>query len=144
MKDVYLRFKLLSGYQLNYVPGWDCHGLPIELNAIKSLKKVSKTSTTITLNKSNPNDIRKNSKQYVLEMINVQMNSFKKMNLLADWKNIYKTIDPEFMCGELDLFFNLYEKKLIYRDYMPVYWSTAAQTGKLIKLLILKKELTLK
>ena len=129
---------------MNYVPGWDCHGLPIELNAIKSLKKVSKTSTTITLNKSNPNDIRKNSKQYVLEMINVQMNSFKKMNLLADWKNIYKTIDPEFMCGELDLFFNLYEKKLIYRDYMPVYWSTAAQTGKLIKLLILKKELTLK
>ena len=117
---------------MNYVPGWDCHGLPIELNAIKSLKKSSKTSSStpnISINKSDPNEVRKNANEYALDMINVQMNSFKRMNLLADWSNFYKTIDPDFMCGELDLFLSLYEKKLIYREYMPVYWSTAAQTG---------------
>jgi isoleucyl-tRNA synthetase len=51
------------------------------------------------------------------------------MNLLCDWSNIYRTIDPDYMCNELDLFHQLYEKKLIYRDYMPVYWSVSSQTA---------------
>jgi isoleucyl-tRNA synthetase len=127
---------MFSGYQVNYVPGWDCHGLPIELNAIKSLKKISKSSnaSNISFNKNDPNDVRKIANNYALNMINVQMNSFKKMNLLADWSNVYKTLNPDFLCGELDLFLNLYEKKLIYRNYMPVFWSTAAQTGNFLRL----------
>ena len=123
-----MRYKLLSGYQVNYIPGWDCHGLPIELNAIKSLKKSSKASS-ITLNKSDPKAVRENASKYALEMIDVQMQSFKRLDLLADWSQIYRTINAEFMCGELDLFYDLYEKNLIYRKYMPVYWSTAAQTA---------------
>lgn len=57
------------------------------------------------------------------------METFKKMNLLADWSKIYRTIDPKFMCKEIDLFYSLYENKLIYRDYMPVYWSISSQTA---------------
>lgn len=133
LKDVYLRYKLLTGYQISYKPGWDCHGLPIELNAIKSLKKnASKNKSDAKLvkfNKSDPVDVRKNATQYALSCIDLQMKSFKQMNLLADWSSIYRTIDPDYMCKELDLFYDLYEKKLIYRNYMPVYWSVSSQTA---------------
>jgi isoleucyl-tRNA synthetase len=113
----------LSGYQVDYIPGWDCHGLPIELNALKSLKK-SKTSI-----QNIPNEIRKNANDYAQQCIKTQMESFKQMNLLADWKQIYRTIDTDFMCSEIDLFYDLFKKKLIYRDYMPVYWSVSSQTA---------------
>ncbi len=128
-----MRFKLLSGYQISYKPGWDCHGLPIELSAIKSLKKSSlkknSESKVVTYNKSNPVDVRKNANQYALSCIDIQLKSFKQMNLLADWSSIYRTIDPDYMCKELDLFYDLYEKKLIYRNFMPVYWSVSSQTA---------------
>ncbi|CAF0914431.1 unnamed protein product [Brachionus calyciflorus] len=133
LKDIYSRFKLLAGYQVNYIPGWDCHGLPIELNAIKSLKKTSskksKNQPDISLNKSTPLEIRKFASDYAKSCIQIQMDSFKQMNLMADWSKIYKTIDTNFMCKELDLFYSLYENKLIYRDYMPVYWSVSSQTA---------------
>ena len=57
------------------------------------------------------------------------MSSFNELSLLTDWKKIYRTIDVEYMCKELDLFYDLFEKKLIYRDYMPVYWSVSSQTA---------------
>lgn len=57
------------------------------------------------------------------------MASFRRMNLLADWSQIYRTLDANYMCNELDLFYQLFERKLIYRDYMPVYWSVSSQTA---------------
>jgi isoleucyl-tRNA synthetase len=136
LKDIYLRYKLISGYKVNYIPGWDCHGLPIELNALKSLKAKEKKSSKkqvqvdeLSLNKKDPFKIRAFSRDYALECIQIQMNSFKRMNLLADWSQIYRTIDPDFLCNELDLFYKLYEKNLIYRAYMPVYWSVSSQTA---------------
>jgi isoleucyl-tRNA synthetase len=98
------------------------------LNAIKSLKKASK-SKSVSYNKSDPIEVRKNAGEYASSCINTQLGSFKNMNLLADWSNIYRTIDAEYMCKELDLFYDLFEKKLIYRDYMPVYWSISSQTA---------------
>lgn len=115
----------MSGYQIDYKPGWDCHGLPIELNALKSLSK-SKTNKT---KPTTPNEIRTLASGYAQTWIKTQINSFKQMNLLADWNEIYRTIDTDFMCSELDLFYDLFEKKLIYRDYMPVYWSVSSQTA---------------
>jgi isoleucyl-tRNA synthetase len=101
------------------------HGLPIELNALKILNK----SKTKSKEKLNPVDIRKNASNYAKSCIETQMNSFKQMNLLADWNTIYRTIDVNFMCSEIDLFWSLYTKKLIYRDYMPVFWSVSSQTA---------------
>jgi isoleucyl-tRNA synthetase len=124
---------------VNYIPGWDCHGLPIELNALKSLKAKEKKSSSsskknvkvdeLTLNKKDPFKIRAFASDYAKECIQIQMNSFKRMNLMADWSQIYRTIDPDFMCSELDLFYKLYENNLIYRAYMPVYWSVSSQTA---------------
>lgn len=108
-------------------------GLPIELNAVKSLntkaKKSKSGSPQIQFTKSDPLDIRRYAGEYAKECIQTQMSSFKELNLLADWSNIYRTIDVDYMCKELDLFYELYEKKLIYRDYMPVYWSVSSQTA---------------
>ncbi len=132
LKDIVLRYKLLAGYQVNYIPGWDCHGLPIELNAVKSLNakaKKKKSTSSKTFVKNNPKDIRQYASDYAKECIGIQMSSFNELNLLVDWNNIYRTIDVDFMCKELDLFYDLYEKKLIYRDYMPVYWSVSSQTA---------------
>ncbi len=132
LKDIVLRYKLLAGYQVNYIPGWDCHGLPIELNAVKNLtskEKKKKSSETTTFVKKNPIDIRRYANEYAQECINTQMSSFKELNLLVNWADVYRTIDVDFMCKELDLFYDLYEKKLIYRDYMPVYWSVSSQTA---------------
>lgn len=97
----------------------------------KPSKKSEKSSTPpeISLNKSTPIEIRKFARDYAKSCINIQMESFKKMNLLADWTKIYRTIDTNYMCKEIDLFYSLYENKLIYRDYMPVYWSVSSQTA---------------
>lgn len=110
-----------------------CLGLPIELNAIKSLRSQAKKNKSkapeISFTKSDPTEIRKFASEYAKSFIDVQMNSFNELNLLADWKKIYRTIDVDYMCKELDLFYDLFEKKLIYRDYMPVYWSVSSQTA---------------
>lgn len=131
LKDIYLRYKLVSGYRVEYTPGWDCHGLPIELSALKSLntRGKSSSSSTMSLNKSSPSDIRRMASEYALRFVDAQMSSFRRMNLLADWSQIYRTIDPVYMCNELDVFYRLYDRQLIYRDYMPVYWSVSSQTA---------------
>ena len=73
--------------------------------------------------------VRNIASNHAKQCIEIQMNSFKKMNLLADWNKIYRTVDIDFICNEIDLFYSLYEKKLIYREYMPVYWSISSQTA---------------
>jgi isoleucyl-tRNA synthetase len=139
LKDICLRYKLLRGHRVEYVPGWDCHGLPIELNAAKSLKKAKKMTTKTTkqqsddseshYEKASPLDIRRMARSYALKCIDRQMSSFKQMGLLADWNNVYRTMDPAYMCNQVDLFGTLHADDLIYRDYMPVYWSVSSQSA---------------
>ncbi len=122
LKDVYLRYKLLNGHSVNYVPGWDCHGSPIELNAMKQ-------QTFKQRNEKNALETRTIARSFALKCIDSQKSSFSKLNLLADWTNTYRTIDAGYMCNELDLFNALYKKNLIFRDYMPVHWSISSQTA---------------
>jgi isoleucyl-tRNA synthetase len=131
LKDICLRYKLLTGYRVEYKPGWDCHGLPIELNAAKSLKKESKkTKQEVgSFEKAAPLDIRRMARAYAVKCVDGQMSSFKSMGLLADWTNIYRTMDPAYMCNQIDLFGKLHSSGLIYRDYMPVYWSVSSQSA---------------
>jgi isoleucyl-tRNA synthetase len=135
LKDIYLRYKLLAGFKIDYKPGWDCHGLPIELNALKKSikdnkkrKNVDVTSTNI-IQQNDPISVRMNARQYAYSQIETQMNSFKKMNLLADWTNIYRTFDVDYMCSQIDLFYSLFKDGLIYRSFMPVYWSPSSRTA---------------
>jgi isoleucyl-tRNA synthetase len=122
LKDVCLRYKLLAGYKINYIPGWDCHGLPIELNALKNLKD-NQTQQNSNL------ETRKIASSFAKKHVQSQMQAFKQLNLVTDWSQIYRTIDPNYMCNEIDLFHNLYKKNLIFRDFMPVYWSISSKTA---------------
>ncbi|XP_017043393.1 isoleucine--tRNA ligase, mitochondrial [Drosophila ficusphila] len=119
LKDITLRQRVAHGQQVNYIPGWDCHGLPIELKA------------TSTAPGQNALEIRKKSRSYALEAIKSQKEEFSSWGILADWKkdNIYMTFQPEFIVNQLQMFHNLYEKGLVYRDLKPVYWSPSSRTA---------------
>ncbi|OWF46981.1 Isoleucine--tRNA ligase, mitochondrial [Mizuhopecten yessoensis] len=122
LKDITNRYKLLKGYKVHYVPGWDCHGLPIELKALKGKDGTHK--------KMAPLEIRKKAKKVAEESIAVQSKAFQSWGIMADWKkSCYQTTDRDFQARELDLFYTLYEKGLVYEDFMPVYWSPSSRTA---------------
>ena len=84
LKDIIIKSKNMSGFSTVYVPGWDCHGLPIELNVEKKLGKKKED-----LGKT---EIRKNCREYAAEFINIQREEFKRLGVLAEWDNPYLTL----------------------------------------------------
>lgn len=131
LKDITLRQKLLQGYKVHYVPGWDCHGLPIELKATQQTgKEQSKAAgQQSSASSTNPLDIRINARKFAEETLEVQRSVFQRWGLMADWGNIYRTVDPHYITHQLHLFTDLYEKGYIYQDYKPVYFSPSLQTS---------------
>ncbi|EDW41671.1 GM25585 [Drosophila sechellia] len=119
LKDITLRQRVAHGQQVNYIPGWDCHGLPIELKA------------TSTAPGQSAQEIRQKSRAFALEAIKSQKEEFSSWGILANWQkdNIYMTFQPEFIVNQLQMFYNLYEKGLVYRDLKPVYWSPSSRTA---------------
>jgi len=111
LKDFICKFKILSGYKINFIPGWDCHGLPIELNVEK------KYSSKLNLNK-----FRQLCKHYALSQIKLQMISFKRLGILCDWQNHYKTLDKSFETSIIKSFFKILETGYLYIGYRPNYW----------------------
>ncbi|EMR08620.1 isoleucine-tRNA ligase [Pneumocystis murina B123] len=111
----------MKGRRVSYIPGWDCHGLPIEL-------KVLEDNEQLSFYKS-PMMIRKKAREYVLETIKHQKESFKSFGIMADWEKSYHTLDVSYIIQQLDIFKKMVEKDLIYRRYKPVYWSPSSKTA---------------
>ncbi|CAG7719825.1 unnamed protein product [Allacma fusca] len=122
LKDITNRYKLLRGFRVNYTPGWDCHGLPIELKALKDNMQ-SKSSS------KEPLIIRKKAREVANESVNKQMNSFRRWGVMADWNNCYKTFDKKYIQMQLQSFYQLYKKNLVYRELKPVFWSPSSKTA---------------
>ncbi|XP_071943592.1 isoleucine--tRNA ligase, mitochondrial-like [Antedon mediterranea] len=122
LKDIINRYKLLQGYKIHYKPGWDCHGLPIELKALK------KDSDFKTLS---PKAIRAKARKFAEKSINKQRNAFKRWGVMADWSDggCYFTYDKHYEASQLETFYKMYEKGLIYRDLKPVNWSPSSRTA---------------
>jgi len=114
LKDIVIKFKNLSGYEVSFIPGWDCHGLPIELNVEKF---VSKSKKTISDEK-----FRSLCRTYAVEQINIQKKSFVRLGVNADWKKFYKTMDKFFELAVVNSFRGMIEKNYIYSGYKPIYW----------------------
>ena len=89
LKDITVKHKTLQGFDAPYVPGWDCHGLPIELNVEK---KHGKNSELV----KNKESFQKACKEYAESQINKQLDDFKRLGVLGDWENSYKSLDPKF------------------------------------------------
>ncbi|XP_065201272.1 isoleucine--tRNA ligase, mitochondrial [Planococcus citri] len=122
LKDIFNRQNLLKGHKVHYKPGWDCHGLPIELKALSDVEANSINISAL--------DVRNKAKNFAISAIERQKSVFKTWGILADWdKGCYYTFDKEYVQNQIKLFYALYEKKLIYRDLKPVHWSPSSRTA---------------
>lgn len=122
LKDMIIRYKTLRGFDAPYIPGWDCHGLPIEF-------KVSQQMRTAGNAASDPAAIRKECDAYARRYIDIQRTQFKRLGVLGDWENPYLTLNKEYEADELRLFANLVEQGFVYRGKKPVYWSIPCRTA---------------
>lgn len=118
LKDMVVRYKSMQGYETPFHPGWDCHGLPIELKAMKELKDNGKDLSAL--------DVRKLCKKFAARNIDNLRTQFKRQGVLADWEKEYVTMRPEYEAEELRAIAAFVEKGLIYRDRKPIVWSIAA------------------
>ncbi|MEO8297883.1 MAG: isoleucine--tRNA ligase [Burkholderiales bacterium] len=111
LKDMIVKSKQLAGFDAQYIPGWDCHGLPIE-NAIEKLhgRKLSR------------DDMQAKSRAYAAEQIEQQRTDFKRLGVLADWERPYRTMDPANEAGQIRAFKRVIERGFVYRGLKPVYW----------------------
>jgi len=121
LKDIICRHKYKLGYQISFIPGWDCHGLPIELNTLKSLDK--------TVESLSPVEIRQKSREYAQKFVNKQRDSFIRLGVLADWKHPYLTMSNDYEASIIEAFGKLVGKGYIYRGQRPIYWSPITQTA---------------
>lgn len=121
LKDIINRYKLMRGFKIKYIPGWDCHGLPIEHKALQQLDAKSLS----------PTQIRQVSQKLAAKAIRQQRNDFEKWAILADWDHdaIYATMNPDYEAKQLDIFKKMVDQGLIYRGSKPVYWSPSSKTA---------------
>ena len=121
LKDVILRYKNARGFRTPYVPGWDCHGLPIEHKVSKVLRKEKKEFDTLSL--------RQACQEFSKGFIETQRAQFKRLGVLADWSSEYRTMNSTYEAEILRTFAEFVKKDLVYRSKKPVYWSIPCRTA---------------
>jgi isoleucyl-tRNA synthetase len=122
LKDIINRYQLLQGRKVRYVPGWDCHGLPIELKVLQNLKSAERQSLT-------PLQLRQKAKEFALATVDDQRQSFKRYGVWGDWDNPYLTLKPEYEAAQIGVFGQMVLKGYIYRGLKPVHWSPSSKTA---------------
>jgi len=121
LKDILVKHKNASGFLAPFVPGWDCHGLPIEYQLLKELGIKKSQISRI--------EFRKKAQAFVKKFINIQLKEFKRLGIFADWKNPYLTMKKEYEAQILKIFSKLVEKNFIWRGEKPVYWCPECETA---------------
>ncbi|HUB68519.1 MAG TPA: isoleucine--tRNA ligase [Candidatus Methylacidiphilales bacterium] len=119
LKDIVLKYHNMSGHYAPFVPGWDCHGLPIEHKVMKELGAAE----------TDPLKIREKCEATARHFINVQREQFQRLGVFGDWDNPYLTLDPAYEAETLRVFATLVGKELVYQGLRPVLWSTGCQTA---------------
>jgi len=114
LKDIIVKSRTLSGFDAPYIPGWDCHGLPIELQVEKKKGKVGK--------KLNTSEFRAACREYALRQVDAQREDFKRLGVIGDWDRPYLTMDPEFEAEQVRGFGRIIENGHVQRGYKPVHW----------------------
>ncbi|MEH2197249.1 isoleucine--tRNA ligase [Nostoc sp.] len=122
LKDIINRYQMLQGRKVRYVPGWDCHGLPIELKVLQNMKSAERQNLT-------PLQLRQKAKEFGLATVNDQRNNFKRYGIWGDWENPYLTLKPEYEAAQIGVFGQMFLKGYIYRGLKPVHWSPSSKTA---------------
>ncbi|KAJ5528451.1 hypothetical protein N7527_001844 [Penicillium freii] len=124
LKDIICRVQLSRGKRVRYVPGWDCHGLPIELKALQGLRDADIASGSVSAAV-----IRTSARKLARQTVKEQMKVFRGCAVMADWENHWKTMDKQFEMRQLGIFRGMVDRGLIYRKFKPVYWSPSTGTA---------------
>ncbi|KAL1495450.1 hypothetical protein AB1Y20_016818 [Prymnesium parvum] len=122
LKDVINRWKLLQGYRVHYVPGWDCHGLPIELKALEALGADAAADLA-------PLELRKAAAECARHAIRAQREAFLRWGVMADWDHAYTTMQPAYEAAQLGVLRGMLQRGLIHRGERPVHWSPVMRTA---------------
>ena len=121
LKDIIIKSKTMAGYQVPYVPGWDCHGLPIEHQVLKELGDKKKTLDTPA--------IRRLCREYAEKYVKIQREEFQRLGILGDWQRPYLTMNPGYEATIIREFGKFVERGGVYKGLKPVLWCTADQTA---------------
>lgn len=122
LKDIIVRYRSMAGFNAPYVPGWDCHGLPIEHKVMKEHRSDGGKPLDVV-------ELRKACDAFSEHYIPIQRQQFKRLGIFADWDREYRTKDPAYEAEILRAFARIVEKGLVYRSKKPVYWSIPCQTA---------------
>ena len=122
LKDIINKYQLLQGRKVRYVPGWDCHGLPIELKVLQNMKPEERQNLT-------PLTLRHKARDFALKAVDEQRQGFKRYGVWGDWEHPYLTLTPEYEAAQIGVFGQMVLKGYIYRGLKPVHWSPSSQTA---------------
>ena len=121
LKDIIVRYKNMNGFCAPYIPGWDTHGLPIELRA---MKEIGDENGAIP-----PVELRKYCHDYALNQVENQKQQFLRLGVWGDFDNPYLTLKPDFEARQIEIFGDMFKKDYIYKGLKPVYWCPDCQTA---------------
>jgi isoleucyl-tRNA synthetase len=121
LKDFIVKSKNMAGWDAPYIPGWDCHGLPIEIKVDQQLggKKLQ----------MNPTDVRRACRQYAEKFLNLQREQFKRIGVFGRWDRPYSTMDRQYEAVVLATFYAFFEKAFVYKGLRSVYWCIHDRTA---------------
>ncbi len=122
LKDLILKSKSLRGYRTPYVPGWDCHGLPIESKVTQELRAAGRTDADAAT-------VRSACDAYARKYIDLQRSQFRRLGIFGAWDKPYLTLDRQYEADELRIFADIVEQGFVYRGKKPVYWSIPFKTA---------------
>lgn len=122
LKDIINRYQLLQGRKVRYVPGWDCHGLPIELKVLQDMKPEERRELT-------PLQLRHKARDFALQTVQQQSKGFQRYGVWGNWENPYLTLKPEYEAAQVGVFGKMVLKGYIYRGRKPVHWSPSSKTA---------------
>ncbi|MGD1862299.1 MAG: isoleucine--tRNA ligase [Leptolyngbyaceae cyanobacterium] len=122
LKDIINKYQMLQGRKVRYIPGWDCHGLPIELKVLQKMDAEARAKLT-------PIKLRYKAKAFAEKTINEQRKGFKRYGVWGDWEAPYMTLQPAYEAAQIGVFGQMYLKGYIYRGLKSVHWSPTSQTA---------------
>ena len=122
LKDFINRKQVLNNKQVHYVPGWDCHGLPIELKVLQTMKSKEREGMT-------PIQLRERAANFAKQTVVKQSESFQRYGIMGDFEHPYLTLQPEFEAAQIRVFGEMFKKGFIFRGRKPVHWSPSSQTA---------------
>ena len=121
LKDFVVKYKTMAGFDAPYIPGWDCHGLPIEAKVFAELGEKAKNMDKL--------EIRKLCKQYASKYVKIQSKQFQELGVFGDFENPYLTFTPAYEAGILEVFAELVDKGLVHKQLKPIHWSIGCETA---------------